>query len=70
MVLGEMALELTHYHCETYKSSFGPRERALLLETSLLPGVVPKTGLAAAMASFEEVSSLLSELAGAKVNPV
>jgi hypothetical protein len=68
-VLGEMTLMRAYYHCETCKESLVPRDRALLVEqTSLSPGVMRMTGLAAAMASFEEGSLLLSELAGVKVN--
>jgi hypothetical protein len=68
-VLGEMTLMRAYYQCETCKSSFVPRDRALLLDrTSSSSGVVRMTGLAAAMVSFEEGSLLLSELAGVKVN--
>ena len=68
-VLGEMTLMRAYYHCETCKNSLVPRDRALLIEqTSLSPGVIRMTGLAAAMVSFEEGSLLLSELAGVKVN--
>lgn len=68
-VLGEMTLMRAYYHCETCKSGFVPRDRALLMnQTSLSPGVVRMTGIAAAMVSFEEGSLLLSELAGVKVN--
>lgn len=68
-VLGEMTLERAYYYCETCKSGFVPRDRALLMEhTSLSPGVVRMTGLAAAMVTFEQGSSLLSELAGVNVN--
>jgi hypothetical protein len=68
-VLGTMTLMRAYYHCETCKNSLVPRDRALLIEqTSLSPGVLRMTGLAAAMVSFEEGSLLLSELAGVRVN--
>jgi hypothetical protein len=68
-VLGTMTLMRAYYHCETCKGSLVPRDRALLMdETSLSPGVIRMTGLAAAMVSFEEGSLLLSALAGVTVN--
>jgi hypothetical protein len=68
-VLGEITLMRAYYHCKTCKKSLVPRDRVLLMdETSLSPGVIRMTGLAAAMVSFEEGSLLLSTLAGATVN--
>ena len=67
-VLGEMTLMRAYYHGDTCKGSPVPRDRALLMDqTSLSPGVTRMTGLAAAMASFEEGSLLLSQLAGVRV---
>jgi hypothetical protein len=67
-VLGEMTLSRAYYHCGTCKDSLIPRDRALLIgHLSLSPGVVRMTGLTAAMASFEEGSLLLAELAGVDV---
>jgi hypothetical protein len=62
-VLGEMTLMRAYYRCEACNNSFVPRDRALLMDqTSLSPGVIRMTGLAASMASFEEGSLLLSSL--------
>jgi hypothetical protein len=66
-VLGGMTLMRAYYHCSC-GNGFVPRDRALLMEHSLSPGVARMTGLAAAMVSFEETSRLLSELAGVNVN--
>jgi hypothetical protein len=67
-VLGGMTLMRAYYHCTSCGVGSVPRDQALLMEHSLSPGVTRMTGLAAAMVSFEEVSSLLSELAGVTVN--
>ena len=67
-VLGVMTLIRAYYHCTSCGVGFVPRDQALLMEHSLSPGVTRMTGLSAAMVSFEEVSSLLSELAGVTVN--
>jgi hypothetical protein len=68
-VLGDMTLSRAYYHCEICKESLVPRDRALSIEgASLSPGVMRMTGLAAAMVSFEEASSLLADLAGVTVN--
>ena len=66
-VLGKMTLMRAYYHCETCKGSLrSPRPGAPHGETSLSPGVMRMTGLAAAMVSFEEGSLLLSALAGVR----
>jgi Uncharacterised protein family (UPF0236) len=67
-VLGGMTLMRAYYHCASCGVGFVPRDQALLMEHSLSPGVTRMTGLAASMASFEDVSFLLSELVGVKVN--
>ncbi len=68
-VLGDMTLSRAYYHCEICKESFVPRDQALSIGgASLSPGVMRMTGLAAAMVSFEEASSLLADLAGVTVN--
>ena len=67
-VLGQMTLTRAYYHCPSCGEGLVPRDRALSMIHSLSPGVTRMTGLAASMASFEDVSFLLSELAGVKVN--
>lgn len=66
--LGAMTLMRAYYHCTSCGAGLAPRDRMLLMERSLSPGVARMTGLAASMASFEETSRLLSELAGIQVN--
>ena len=67
-VLGAMRLERAYHHCAACRAGFHPRDRALGVEgTSLSPGVVRMTGLAAARASFAEAAELLYELAGPDV---
>ena len=68
-VLGPLHLERAYYHCGQCQSGFCPRDRALRLELfSLTPGVLRMTGSAAALASFEESSALLHELAGVEIS--
>src|SRR5712692_3054846 len=68
-VLGPLRLERAYYHCAPCQSGFCPRDRALRLEAfSLTPGVLRMTGSTAALASFEESSTLLHELAGVEVS--
>jgi hypothetical protein len=68
-VLGPLQLQRAYYYCAQCESGFCPRDRALRLELfSLTPGVLRMTGSAAALASFEESSALLQELAGVKVS--
>lgn len=67
-VLGEMTLMRAYYHCTACGVGFVPRDHALLMERSLSPGVTRMTGLAASMASFEDTSCLLSELAGIQIH--
>jgi hypothetical protein len=68
-VLGPLRLERAYYHCAKCQGGFCPRDRALRLEPfSLTPGVLRMTGSTAALASFEESSTLLHELAGVEVS--
>ena len=68
-VLGPLRLERAYYHCAHCESGFCPRDRHLRLEMfSLTPGVLRMTGSTAALASFEESSALLHELAGVEVS--
>jgi len=68
-VLGPLHLERAYYHCANCQSGFCPRDRHLRLEMfSLTPGVLRMTGTTAALASFEESSALLQELAGLEVS--
>ena len=68
-VLGPMRLERAYYHCAACNAGFHPRDRALGVEgSSLSPGVVRMTGLAAARASFAETGALLHDLAGVNVD--
>jgi hypothetical protein len=68
-VLGDMTLSRAYYHCERCKESLIPRDQMLSIEgASLSPGVMRMTGLAAAVVSFKEASSLLADLAGVTVN--
>ena len=67
--LGPMRLERAYYHCAACRAGFHPRDRALGVDgTSLSPGVVRMTGLAAARTSFAETASLLHDLAGLNVD--
>jgi hypothetical protein len=54
--------------CGGHKRYEGRRPKTFMAHTSLSPGVMRMTGLAAAMVSFEEGSRLLSELAGMTVD--
>lgn len=64
-VLGPLRLERAYYHCAQCRGGFCQRDRALRLEFfSLTPGVLRMTVSTAALASFEESSTLLHELAG------
>jgi hypothetical protein len=68
-VLGPLHLERAYYHCAKCQSGFCPRDRVLGLDLfSLTPGVLRMTGSTAALASFEESSALLHELAGVEVS--
>ena len=68
-VLGPLHLERAYYHCAQCQSGFCPRDHHLRLEMfSLTPGVLRMTGSTAALASFEESSALLHELAGVQVS--
>ena len=68
-VLGALRLERAYYHCPACNAGFHPRDRALGIEgTSLSPGAVRMTGLAAARASFAETGTLLHDLAGVNVD--
>ena len=68
-VLGPLRLERAYYHCAHCESGFCPRDHHLRLEMfSLTPGVLRMTGSTAALASFEESSALLHELAGVEVS--
>jgi len=68
-VLGPLHLERAYYHCAPCQSGFCPRDRALRLELfSLTPGVLRMIGSTASLASFEESSALLQELAGVEVS--
>ncbi len=67
-VLGPMRLERAYYHCARCDKGFHPRDRALGVEgTSLSPGALRMTALAAARASFAETAELLHDLAGVSV---
>ena len=67
-VLGTLRLTRAYYRCTTCRKGFCPRDRALdLVGTSLSPGVVRMTGLAAARVSFAETSALLHDLAGIRI---
>ena len=67
--LGEIELLRAWYHCENCGAGFSPRDRALGLEgTSLSPGALRMTGLAAARVSFAESGELLRELAGLDID--
>ena len=64
--LGEMTL---HYHCDSCKGGFYPRDQALGLDgMSLSPAIHRMIGIAAARVSFAESSELLWELAGARID--
>jgi len=68
-VLGPLRLERAYYHCAQCQGGFCPRDRALRLEPfALTPGVLRMTVSTAALASFEESSTLLHELAGVEVS--
>jgi hypothetical protein len=68
-VLGKMTLERAYYDCEACEGGFFPRDRALgIQEVSLSPGVTRMVGLAAAMASFQESSTLMDKLASVPVD--
>jgi Uncharacterised protein family (UPF0236) len=68
-VLGPLHLERAYYYCTQCQSGFCPRDHHLRLEMfSLTPGVLRMTGSTAALASFEESSALLRELAGVEVS--
>jgi hypothetical protein len=68
-VLGPLRLERAYYHCAQCQGGFCPRDRALRLEPfALTPGVLRMTGSTAVLASFEESSTLLHELAGVEVS--
>ena len=63
-VRGPLRLERAYYPCAKCQGGFCPRDRALRLEPfALTPGVLRMTGSTAALASFEESSTLLHELA-------
>jgi hypothetical protein len=67
--LGPLEIERAYYHCARCRSGFCPRDRALGLQSSsLTPAVLRMTASAAALASFEESSGLLRELAGVEVS--
>ena len=67
-VLGPMRLERAYHHCARCDKGFHPRDRALGVEgTSLSPGALRMTALAAARASFAETAELLHDLAGVSV---
>ncbi len=68
-VLGSLHLGRAYYDCDRCHTGFCPRDQALRLEWfSLTPGVLRMTASAAALASFEESSGLLHELAGVEVS--
>lgn len=63
-----MTLARAYYHCDSCKTGFCPRDRALgLLDTTLSPALTRMVGLVGAMVSFEEGHELLHELAGVDV---
>lgn len=67
--LGPLKLERAYYHCSCCGQGFCPRDRQLgLADTSLSPAVTRMVAAVGAMASFEEGSQLLQELAGIPVN--
>jgi Uncharacterised protein family (UPF0236) len=68
-VLGALHLKRAYYYDDQCHSGFCPRDRDLKLELfSLTPGVLRMTGIAAALLSFEESSTMLHDLAGAEVS--
>jgi len=69
-VLGEMTLSRAWYHCGDCGRGFAPRDRELgMADSSLSPGALRMTGLAAARLSFAESGALLRELAGLDIDP-
>ena len=64
-VLGEVTLERAYYHCECCGRGFFPRDRAFgMVDSTLSPGAVRMTGVAAAEVSFAVASDLIGSLAG------
>ncbi len=69
-VLGPLRLERAYYHCASCGRGFCPRDTSLgLADASLTPAVTRMVGAVAALASFQESSALLRELAGIEVDP-
>jgi hypothetical protein len=67
-VLGRLSLERAYYACPSCGGGFCPRDRRLGLEnSSLSPAVTRMIGTVGAIASFQEGSDLLGELAGVPV---
>jgi hypothetical protein len=68
-VLGPLQLERAYYHCSRCGHGFCPRDEHLGIEnTSLSPALTRMIGTVGAMASFQEGSELLQELAGVVVD--
>ena len=68
-VLGPLKLERAYFHCVACGHGFCPRDRQLgLHDTSLSPAVTRMIAAVGAIASFEEGSQLLRELAGVEVD--
>lgn len=65
--LGDLELERAYYHCSRCRTGFCPRDRALGIEGALSPAVLRMVASVAALASFQESSQLLEELAGVSV---
>lgn len=67
--LGDITGVRAYYHCDHCQTGFFPRDLALgIALTSLSPAVTRMTGKCASMASFEESSTLLGDLAGITVD--
>ncbi len=68
-VLGNLRLERAYYHCASCGLGFCPRDNDLgLADASLTPAVTRMVGTVAALASFQESSDLLRELAGITID--
>ena len=67
--VGELLLARAYYHCAACGRGVCPRDNALgMAEQSLSPAVLRMIGSVAALASFEQGSELLRELAGVRVD--
>lgn len=69
-VLGVLRLERAYYCCAQCHEGHCPRDAGLGLESwSLSPGLLRMVGTVAPLASFDEGSGLLRDLAGVQVHP-